>query len=225
MNLPDVNQQPDTSPIGSIVSGHYEILARLGEGGMGSVFKAKDLVLNREVAIKFLLPNRLVNSVNVRRFQQEAQAAARLDHPGIVRVHDINTTEDGLPFLVMDLVSGKTLAERIAHEGQLPVDEVLDIFILVCDALAHAHKMGVLHRDIKPSNIMVATYFPGNYSVKVLDFGLAKIIATAAASEQDLTQTGQTFGTPYYMSPEQALGKTVDHRADIYSLGCTLYEA
>ena len=192
---------------------------------MGSVFKAKDLVLNREVAIKFLLPHRLANSVNVRRFHQEAQAAARLDHPGIVRVHEISTTDDGLPFLTMDFVSGKTLAERIASEGQLPVSEVLDIFIVVCNALAHAHNMGVLHRDLKPSNIMVATDSLGKYSVKVLDFGLAKIIANAAASGQDLTQTGQVFGTPSYMSPEQALGEKVDHRADIYALGCTLYEA
>lgn len=208
---------------GSIISGHYRIVGRLGEGGMGSVFKAKDLALKRDVAIKFLLPHRLAKSVNVLRFQREAHATALLRHPGVVRIHSVETTEDGQPFLVMDFILGKTLAQRIASEGQLPIDEVLDIFIAVCDALAHAHSMGVLHRDLKPSNIIICSGGSAGASVKVLDFGLAKIIASA--STQDLTQTGQTFGTPAYMSPEMALGNAVDHRSDIYSLGCTLYEA
>ena len=223
-SLPEPIHQLDLPKPGSIIAGHYEIIERLGEGGMGSVFKAKDLTLNREVAIKFLLPHRLEKSVNILRFQREAQATARLNHPGIVRMHRVETSEDGQPFLVMDFISGKTLAQRIASKGQLPLDEVLDLFIAVCDALAHAHGMGVLHRDLKPSNIIICSSGPEKVNVKVLDFGLAKIIASA--STQDLTQTGQTFGTPSYMSPEMALGNAVvDHRSDIYSLGCTLYEA
>src|SRR5579883_1944448 len=110
---------------GTIISGHYEIVERLGEGGMGSVFKARDLTLKRDVAIKFLLPHRLTKSVNVLRFQREAQATARLNHPGVVRLHRVEATENNQPFLVMDYISGKTLAQRIASDGQLPVEDVL----------------------------------------------------------------------------------------------------
>jgi serine/threonine protein kinase len=209
--------------IGAILGGRYEIHSHIGQGGMSTVYKAKDSQTGNLVAVKVLFFERVLDARAVARFQQEVQAAAKLDHPCLAKVYDSGLADSGQPYLVMELVEGRTLAARIAEEGQLPIDETVKIFIQVCDGLAHAHKNKVLHRDLKPSNIMLTTGEDGSLSVKILDFGIAKMEESAGQSLH-ITQTGEVLGSPFYMSPEQARGSQVDQRSDLYSLGCALYE-
>jgi serine/threonine protein kinase len=209
---------------GTIVLGRYEIVSRLGEGGMGVVYKAYDQSDNRFVAIKLISQDRLKNQKNVLRFKQEAIATARLDHPTITKVFDCGLTDDEQPYLVMEFAEGKTLSALIAEEGQLPLGETLTVFIEIADGLAHAHANKVLHRDLKPSNIMLNRN-SGTTAVKILDFGIAKILQSAGVPSLHITHTGELLGSPLYMSPEQAKGDKVDERSDLYSLGCTIYEA
>lgn len=216
---------PDSaSLIGKVIAGKYEIVSFLGEGGMSSVFQAKDLVINRLVALKILLSLRTADERSILRFQKEATAAGRLNHPNIVQLYDVGTHVDGTPYLVMDYVPGVTLTERLRSHGQLPTWEAVKFFVQVCDALAHAHSNGVIHRDIKPSNLLITTGPGGSEIIKILDFGIAKVW-DEALSVQQTTRTGEVFGSPLYMSPEQAVGTKVDFRSDIYSTGCALFEA
>ncbi len=216
---------PDSSSlIGKVIAGKYEIISFLGEGGMSSVFCAKDLVINRTIALKILLALRSVDDRSLLRFQKEAMAAGRLNHPNIVQLHDVGTHDDGTPYLVMDYVPGVTLSQRLQNCGQLPVLEALRLFVQVCDALDHAHSNGVIHRDIKPSNLLVTSAPDGHEIIKILDFGIAKVWDDALSGQQ-ATRTGEVFGSPLYMSPEQAVGTKLDHRSDIYSTGCALYES
>lgn len=210
--------------IGSIFDGKYEILSLLGQGGMSAVFKAKNLVLNRIVAIKILLGNRNLNEQSLMRFQQEARAASQLDHPNIVKVHDFSVSIDHAPYMVMDYVEGSSIAEIIAAEGKMDFYRAIDLIVQSCDALAHAHEQGVVHRDLKPSNIMVTRLKNGRDLAKIVDFGVAKLLEEEQASAPQLTRTGEVFGSPLYMSPEQCLGKKLDARTDIYSLACVLFE-
>jgi eukaryotic-like serine/threonine-protein kinase len=210
--------------VGQTVS-HYEILTKLGEGGMGVVYKARDLRLDRFVAIKALRPEQLKDETRKQRFIQEAKAASSLNHPNIITIHEIDHA-DGADFMVMEFVNGKTLQQLIQASG-LPVAEVLKFAIPVASALAAANTLGIVHRDVKPGNIMVGT----NGVVKVLDFGLAKLTAPsdseadgATRTIQATTEEGIILGTAAYMSPEQAQGKPVDARSDIFSLGAMLYE-
>lgn len=208
---------------GSKVS-QYELLDRLGSGGMGDIYRAKDTRLNRMVAIKVLPQSDAGDETRKRRFIQEAQSASSLNHPNIITVHDI-LSENGTDFLVMELVTGQTLAQMIPDEGMLPSD-VLNYGSQIAGALAAAHAAGIVHRDIKPNNIMIT----GNKLVKVLDFGLAKATFKGLPSETDetvgapITRAGAIMGTVNYMSPEQAEGKPVDSRSDIFSFGIVLYE-
>lgn len=198
--------------IGQTVS-HYRIVAKLGEGGMGVVYRAEDLTLGRQVALKFL-PSGLSNDpTSRRRFLQEAKAAASLDHGGICTVYEAGEADDRL-FIAMALLEGKTLKQRIA-EGPVPLPEALQIASQVATALHVAHSKGVIHRDIKPANIMLAP----DGQAKLMDFGLARIAGTT-----QLTRSGSMVGTVAYMSPEQARGEEVDLRTDIWSLGVVLYE-
>ena len=209
--------------VGQIVA-HYRVLTKLGEGGMGVVYKALDLHLNRFVALKFLSRDTVADPERRRRFVQEAKAASSLNHPHIVTVHDINQS-DGLTFIAMECIEGKTLDQIIRRNG-LTLNDTLRYSIQIADALATAHAAGVVHRDLKPSNIMVT----GDGLVKVLDFGLAKL-TEPSGGEDDSTETlsahtreGTIVGTVAYMSPEQAEGKQVDARSDIFSFGSVLYE-
>jgi serine/threonine protein kinase len=199
------------------VGDHYLIEAELGRGGMAAVYRARDVRLNRVVAIK-VLPPELAFNTNVRsRFLREAQMAAQLTHPNIVPIFAVDE-RDGLVYFVMAFVDGESVGERIAREGRLGIDRVRDVLGQVADALDYAHKQGVIHRDIKPDNILIehATSRP-----LVTDFGIAR----AAAEESRLTVTGMAVGTPAYMSPEQAMGdRDVDGRSDIYSLGIVAYQ-
>lgn len=215
------------SMIGETIS-HYRILQRLGAGGMGEVYKAKDLRLHRYVALKLLLPGSHVGEEARQRFLREAQAASALNHPNIATIYEIDEVErhgERNSFIVMEYVPGQPLNE-FARGREFTVAEVLEIVMPITDALAEAHSRGIVHRDVKPSNIIVGE----NRRVKVLDFGLAKFLPPSGESacehptEVIKTTPGLVLGTFAYMSPEQALGKEVDHRSDIFSLGVVLYE-
>jgi serine/threonine protein kinase len=160
----------------------------------------------------------------VQRFQREAQAASALNHPNVITIYDLGTAPDGKPYIVMDYLDGQSLDERIESVGMLPLESVLNMFIQVCGALNAAHDAGIIHRDIKPSNIMLTTGKSETDVVKVVDFGLAKMLEPGEDNHK-LTKTGEVFGTLLYMSPEQCLGHPLDPRTDIYSVGCTMYEA
>jgi serine/threonine protein kinase len=204
---------------------HYEILERLGEGGMGVVYKARDSHLDRFVAIKVLPPEKMTDPERKRRFVQEAKAASALNHPNIITIHDIDQT-DGIDFISMEYVAGRTLDQLIPRHG-MRLNGALECAVQISDALARAHSAGIIHRDLKPSNIMVDK----RGMVKVLDFGLAKLTEVTSLGEDASTRTmkpvteeGKIVGTVAYMSPEQAEGQPVDARSDIFSLGVVLYE-
>jgi eukaryotic-like serine/threonine-protein kinase len=206
---------------------HYQILQKLGEGGMGAVYKARDTHLNRFVAVKVLPPDCPSDGDRKLRFVQEAQAASALNHPNIVTIHDV-ASDQGTDFIVMEFVAGKPLDQVIPRKG-MRLGETLTYAIQIADALTRAHAAGIVHRDLKPSNIMVTE----EGAVKVLDFGLAKLIDSPTPSQEGdeatrtlkpLTEAGTILGTVNYMSPEQAEGKKVDARSDIFSFGVVLYE-
>ncbi len=214
-NAPDLLEDSTIAHLAGQTISHYRILEVLGAGGMGVVYKAFDTKLNRYVALKFLPPHLRRNEGVKRRLEQEARAASAMDHPNIVVIHDIDETADGDLFIAMAFHEGATLRDRIvAAPGGLPVAEALQIARQIATGLAKAHQRGILHRDIKPGNVIVAK----DGIVRIIDFGLAKSSDTAAAAEDS------PHGTPLYMSPEQASGKPVDRRTDLWSLGAVLYE-
>jgi serine/threonine protein kinase len=192
---------------------HYKITQKLGQGGMGVVWKAEDTQLRRTVALKFLSSDTLEEQEVKARLIREAQAAASLDHPNICAVHGIHE-EDGETFIAMAFIDGPSLAGKI-KERPLPLEEALDIAIQIGEGLKEAHEKGIVHRDIKPANIMMTR----KGQAKIMDFGLASL-----AGRSKLTKSGTTLGTPAYMAPEQLQAKQADHRADIWALGCALYE-
>jgi TolB-like protein/Flp pilus assembly protein TadD len=203
--------------------GSYEILERIGAGGMGVVYRAGDVKLGRAVALKILPPEMARDRERLARFQREARSVAALNHPHIVTLHSVEEAE-GIHFLTMELVEGEPL-DRLIPEGGLPVDRILEIAGAITEALVAAHEKGIVHRDLKPANVMVTH----EEHVKVLDFGLAKEIRATHPNDAELTLAGSTsagvvMGTPAYMSPEQIAGRPVDHRTDIFSFGTMLYE-
>jgi eukaryotic-like serine/threonine-protein kinase len=213
--------------------GHYRILEQLGAGGMGIVYKAVDTHLDRFVAIKVLPPEKVADAERKRRFVQEAKAASALNHPNIITIHDI-ANENGIDFIAMEYVHGKALNELIPRKG-LPLSESLKYAIQIADALAAAHAAGIIHRDLKPGNVMVSGAEGRSGLIKVLDFGLAKLTDKTEGVQLEFTETirqgdppstgeGVIVGTISYMSPEQAEGKQVDARSDIFSFGALLYE-
>src|SRR5579859_7437762 len=195
---------------------HFEIIGKLGEGGMGVVYEAVDHHLDRHVALKILPPDKVANPTRKRRFVGEAKAASALNHPNIVTIYDINAA-NGVDYIAMELVSGRTL-EELLLKRRLKLVETLKYAVQIADALAAAHVAGIVHRDLKPSNVMVTE----SGLVKVLDFGLAKLTDDSEVTEEDETRTqrsvteaGMVMGTAPYMSPEQAEGRKVDERSDI----------
>jgi len=212
------------SLIGSYFAEKYLIDSEIGRGGMSVVYKARHELMDRTVAIK-MLQGQLVNDQNsILRFHQEAKAASCLTHPNVITVYDSGTAPNGQPYLVMDYLVGDSLSDLIRRDNHLEVTRTLTIFIQACEALEHAHQKGVLHRDLKASNIMLIEHEGKADIVKVVDFGIAKLMSNSGKQSQNLTQTGEIFGSPIYMSPEQCLGHVLDKRSDIYSMGVMLYE-
>jgi eukaryotic-like serine/threonine-protein kinase len=208
--------------------GPYEVLAPIGAGGMGEVYRAHDTKLVRDVAIKVLPEAFAHDPERLSRFQREAKMLAALNHPNIATIYGLEQS-NGTHYLVMELVSGETLAERIKQEGPVPVEEALKIAVRIAEALEAAHEKGIIHRDLKPANVKVTP----EGKVKVLDFGLAKAFVGDATDSNPsesptlsmaATMHGVILGTAAYMSPEQARGKAVDKRTDIWAFGCVLYE-
>jgi hypothetical protein len=214
--------------VGTTIEGKYEILRRIGEGGMGSVYEVRHLLLGRKLAVKVLLPEVAGDPDVVRRFHNEARIAASLGHENVIEITDMGVLPTGAPFIVMEYLQGESLAHRLEESGRLAADEAVRILVPVLDALAVVHEAGVVHRDLKPDNVFLARRSgAGGTSkivVKLLDFGISKLRAPEAGGFH-LTRTGTVLGTPYYMSPEQASGaKDLDHRADLYAVGVMLYE-
>lgn len=201
----------------------YEIVEHIGDGGMGSVFKVREIGLERFVALKVLHPILLENAENRERFKREGAVLSSLQHPNLLQCFRFGIWKDVNPYIAMEFVTGATLSSLIASE-RLSSQRVLGIGQQICSAMQYVHEKGVIHRDLKPANVMIAQE-SSRYCAKVLDFGLARFLPGTGVGSQHLTQTGDLVGSIYYMSPEQCLGKKSDARSDIYSLGCLLYEA
>src|SRR5579883_425723 len=211
----------ESSLVGQVLANRYRIVRKIGEGGMGEVFEAQHVYIDKRYAIKTLRPDITTNPEAITRFHQEARSASTIGHENIVEIDDFGRLPDGGVYLAMEFLDGESLAERMKHGPALQRREKLDILIQVCSGLAAAHDKGIVHRDMKPENVFLAKKGE-RVVVKVLDFGIAKV--TSDNAHERLTQTGTIFGTPFYMSPEQALGKDLDGRTDIYSVGVILYE-
>jgi serine/threonine protein kinase len=210
--------------VGTTIAGRYRIDALLGKGGMGAVFRAHHLLLKRDVAVKILHPELVTNEDISKRFDREAQSAARLDHPNVIPVTEFGSTEKGMKYMVMQLLSGRELSELL--NGPIDPLRAIELEIQILRGLEHAHGKGVVHRDLKPENVFVTRDHEGNEILKLVDFGIAKIVDEDETGQdgKPLTRMGLVFGTPHYMSPEQATGMPVDQRTDIYSAGVLLYQ-
>jgi serine/threonine-protein kinase len=210
--------------IGKTLDGKYYIEAKIGEGGMGAVYRGRHLLMDTQLAIKVLHPSLVSDATSVARFQREAQAMARIRHPNAIAVTDFGITEDQVNYIVMELFEGESLRKVLEREKKLPYATAISIARQVCEALEAAHRSGVIHRDIKPENIFLSAQPDGSYFAKVIDFGIAKIVTDTSKGGPPLTRQGMIIGSPHYLSPEQCTGQELDARSDIYSLGIVLFE-
>lgn len=218
-----------SSLVGTVLDGRYRLDESIGHGGMGDVYLARHLLMDQKVAVKLLRASLVDDTTAIKRFAREARSTFRFDHPHCIRVTDFGATPDGLLYMVMEYLSGRTVADELASDGPYSPARVLHIARQVCEALDHAHEIGFLHRDIKPENVMLLSRGGDPDFVKVLDFGLAKLVTEptggiTAMSLTPLTRKGMVFGTPEYMSPEQAIGQPLSPATDIYALGVVMYE-
>ena len=204
------------------MAGKYRIDGVIGRGGMGAVYRATHVMLNKTVAVKTIKPDLIDSPEMANRFQREARAATSLEHPNIVAVYDLGQAEDGALYIAMEFVNGLNLKDAIRGSGPMPAARIARLLTQVASALARAHRNQIVHRDLKPQNLMVAVDANGQEHVKLLDFGIAKSLEEGTTTQ--LTAAGYSLGTPHYMAPEQAVGQEVDGRADIYALGVILYE-
>jgi serine/threonine-protein kinase len=217
-----MSSEPADVRVGSIVGDKYAIVRRIGGGGMGSVYEARHTTLGRRFAVKFLLPQFASHPEIHRRFENEAKAAARLEHPNLAAVIDCGRAGDGAPYLVMELLEGEDCARLLRRDGALSAPRATNIVVQACRGLAVVHDAGIVHRDLKPENLFVTRNSDGTDLVKILDFGIAKLPPGDASAA---TGAGATIGTSFYMSPEQAKNASgVDARTDVWSLGVVLYE-
>ena len=212
--------------LGTVLDGRYRIDAPLGAGAMGTVYRGVQISVGRPVAIKLVNPQWVRNPEIVRRFVREAMLTSQLVHPNAVSVLDFGQTRDGIYYLVMELLSGRTLEDLLRAEGRLPADRVVRIGSQICSALLGAHHLSILHRDLKPANIILVDGVATHDHVKVVDFGIAKSLALdpSGRGSTDITRVGALLGTPAYMPPEVLMGAVADQRSDLYSLGCIMYE-
>ncbi len=218
----NANSEAEVHP--ELIDGRYQVLEVLGKGGMGTVYKVQDQQTDAIFAMKVLQQSLSDDAAALKRFEQEATAAAQLNHPNLVSVYNHGITEAGQAYLLMDYVNGETLGQAIKQQGSIEEKRAISIFHQICDTLAHAHEKGIVHRDIKPANIILSKTEGGAESARVVDFGIAKALPSDDRETRDLTKTGEVFGSPHYMSPEQCLGFMLDQRSDIYSFGCLMYE-
>ena len=219
---PKVREASTDALIGKLLGERFQVQALLGQGASGTIYRAEHVTLRRKVAIKVLHDELSRDELAVERFRREATTVAEIDNEHIVEIHDFGRTPDGRLYLAMELLEGETLDTVLARDGQLPVERAADVLIQLGEALMEAHAIGYVHRDLRPRNVYLAHRRGKANFIKLLDFGLSKLVepdATAAS-----TSLGMTFGDPRYMSPEQARGDRIDRRADIYQLGCVAYE-
>ena len=210
--------------IGREIAGRYRMLAKLGEGGMGAVYRAEQISLKRTVAVKLLRPEVLGNQLLLRRFNAEAEAVAKLNHPNTVNIYDFGQDTDGALFIAMEFIEGRSLRSVIQAEAPLPPRRALAIATQVAASLTDAHTHAIVHRDLKPDNVMLQDRGRERDVARVLDFGIAKLRDDTRATQMQMTQQGDMLGTPQYMAPEQIRAEAIDGRTDIYALGCLLYE-
>lgn len=216
--------RPEDALVGTLFAGCYEIVSVLGRGGMSVVYKALYVPLNQLVAVK-VMHTHVDDGAALQRLKREAQLISTLDHPNIVRVLRLQVSEEGYPYLVADLIEGRTIQKVVQEDGTFDEATFMHVFTQVMDALEHAHSRSIVHRDIKPSNLMITREEDGEMRVKVVDFGISKLLIDSAGGAQDVSRaTSSFFGTPAYMSPEQCAGRSADFRSDIYSLACVMYE-
>ncbi len=227
--LKDLSLTPSLIAAGSSAEqiskvGTYHFIEMLGQGGMGSVYKVRDTSNDQLYALK-ILRREFANDQNaVKRFELEAKAAQRLPHPHLGQIFEDGFTEDGQPYLLMEYVEGENLESILRRDGKIDAKNALEIFVQISDAVGFAHQRRIVHRDLKPSNIILTATKTEKSFVKVVDFGIAKVLCKPETNTEILTQSGDVFGTPLYMSPEQCRGAQLDARSDIYSLGCLMYE-
>jgi serine/threonine protein kinase len=218
-DIPEIGLLPSDLPAGTMVGG-YQVAEKIGQGGMGQVYSAAHPLIGKKVAIKILAPQCVAVPDLVRRFIEEARAVNKIGHPHIIDIFSFGQLPDGRHFMVMEYLEGKNLAQRLERET-IPVPELRRLLVQICEALEAAHGAGIVHRDLKPENIWIVQKPQEESHIKLLDFGIAKLLG--AADTGRITQTGAAMGTPQFMPPEQCLGRPVDHRADIYSFGIILY--
>ncbi|MBX3270501.1 MAG: serine/threonine protein kinase [Sandaracinaceae bacterium] len=221
LRLVTTEPEPPDNNLGKTLDGRYHLERLLGKGGMGLVYEAKHVILGKRLAVKVLKEEVSRDEKVIARFQREAQSAGAIGSPHICDVSDFGTMPDGSTYFVMEYLDGPSLSTALHQQNPMPTARVLDVGIQLCDALGAAHERGIVHRDLKPDNVHLVEQGGRRDFVKVLDFGIAKV---GNAADKKLTQAGQVFGTPHYMSPEQCAGRDVDHRTDIYALGVMLYE-
>jgi serine/threonine protein kinase len=227
-----LSTEPASSPslgeapamIGREIAGRYRMLAKLGEGGMGAVYRAEQISLKRTVAVKLLRPEVLGNQLLLRRFNAEAEAVAKLNHPNTVNIYDFGQDTDGALFIAMEFIEGRSLRSVVQAEAPLPPRRALAIALQVAASLSDAHAHSIVHRDLKPDNVMLQDRGRERDVARVLDFGIAKLRDDTRATQMQMTQQGDMLGTPQYMAPEQIRAEAIDGRTDIYALGCLLYE-
>ncbi|HTR56155.1 MAG TPA: protein kinase [Kofleriaceae bacterium] len=223
----EANVQPAASEpdlVGRVIGNNFRILAKLGEGGMGAVYRGEQMSLRRQIAIKLLKPDVSQNQMLVRRFNAEAAAVAKLHHPNTVNIIEFGQDRDGTLFIAMELIEGRSLRKVVHHEAPLSPQRALAIAAQIADSIADAHAHDLVHRDLKPDNVMLQDRGRQRDVVRVLDFGIAKLRDDSRATQAAMTQAGDMLGTPQYMAPEQIKGEAIDGRVDIYALGCIIYE-
>jgi eukaryotic-like serine/threonine-protein kinase len=216
------SSSPGQDLVGQVLADRYHVVKKLGEGGMGQVYLAEHVKMGRKSAIKVLNPSLVYDTDAVARFNREAANASRISHPSVCAIYDFGETPEGVIYLAMEFIEGEPLTDVLEREGALPVPRAAAIVVQTAEALQAAHDLGIVHRDLKPDNIMITRARDGTDAVKVVDFGIAKLVGNDAS--QEVTKTGLVIGTPEFMSPEQLSGDKLDGRSDIYSLGLVFFK-